>query len=102
MSKHYITCKNCNTENLNTDYCTHCGTLINLVLQRQLEQQRVQEERIQKERAKAPTKAEKIIHKLRNHSNPLLRLLFFIVHSLWLIVVTIAAGIAYLISLIAA
>ncbi|WP_413512162.1 hypothetical protein [Myroides odoratus] len=102
MSKHYITCKNCNTENLNTDYCTHCGSIINVVLQRQLEQQRVQEARIQKELTQERTKVDKIIQKLRNHSNPILRILFFIVHSIWLVVVTIAAGIAYLIGMLAA
>lgn len=102
MSKHYITCKHCQTENLNTDYCTNCGQIINIVLERQLEQQRIKEERIQKELQTAPTPLEKIAQKLRNHSNPIVRLLFFIVHTVWLIVATIAAGIAYLIGMIAA
>ncbi|WP_158961103.1 hypothetical protein [Myroides fluvii] len=102
MSKHYITCKYCNTENVNTDYCTNCGKIINIVLERQLEQQRVKEERIQKELQAAPTPFEKVIQKLRNHSNPIIRVLFFIVHTVWLIVATIAAGIAYLVGMIAA
>lgn len=102
MSKHYITCKHCQTENLNTDYCTNCGGIINIVLERQLEQQRVTEERIQKELHTPPTPLEQIAQKLRNHSNPIIRALFFIIHTVWLIVATIAAGIAYLVGMIAA
>lgn len=102
MSKHYITCSACKTENLNTDYCTHCGEIINVVLKRQLEQQRVQEERIQKELNTAPTKVEKIARKLRNHPNPLVRVLMMIANAIWLIIAGIAAGIAYLIGMIAA
>ncbi|MGG5578622.1 hypothetical protein ACPDHL_14955 [Myroides sp. C15-4] len=102
MSKHYIICSACKTENLNTDYCTNCGEIINVVLKRQLEQQRVQEERIQKELNTAPTKAEKIVRKLRNHPNPLVRLLMMIANAIWLIIAGIAAGIAYLIGMIAA
>ena len=102
MSKHYITCRHCKTENLNTDYCTECGAIINLVLERQLEQQRVKEERIQKELNTKPTRFERITRKLRNHSNPIIRLLFGIVYTIWLIIAGIAAGIAYLIGMIAA
>ncbi|MGG5506921.1 MULTISPECIES: hypothetical protein [unclassified Myroides] len=102
MSKHYITCKHCQTENLNTDYCTHCGAIINLILERQLEQQRVKEERIQKELSREPTQVERIIRKWRNHSNPFIRVLFMIFNAIWLIVAGIAAGIAYLIGMIAA
>ncbi|EHQ43552.1 MULTISPECIES: hypothetical protein [Myroides] len=102
MSKHYITCKHCQTENLNTDYCTNCGEIINIVLERQLEQQRVKEERIQKEILREPTAIEKFFLTLRNHSNPFVRVLYIIVHTVWLVVATIAAGIAYLVGMIAA
>lgn len=102
MSKHYITCKHCQTENVNTDYCSHCGKIINIVLERQLEQQRVKEERIQKEIHREPTATEKFFLKLRHHSNPIVRILYLIVHTVWLVVATIAAGIAYLVGMIAA
>lgn len=102
MSKHYITCKHCQTENVNTDYCTHCGKIINIVLERQLEQQRVKEERIQEEINREPTPTEKVFLKLRHHSNPIVRVLYLIVHTVWLVVATIAAGIAYLVGMIAA
>ncbi|MBB1151340.1 MULTISPECIES: hypothetical protein [unclassified Myroides] len=102
MSKHYITCSACKTENLNSDYCTNCGEIINVVLKRQMEQQRIQEERIQKELQAEPTKVEKLFRKLRYHPNPLVRVLMIIANTIWMIIAGIAAGIAYLIGMIAA
>lgn len=102
MSKHYITCKKCNTENLNTDYCNHCGEIINIVLQRQLEQQKVQQERISKELNTEPNKIEKTIRQLLNHSNPFIRFFVFILHSIWIVIAAIAAGCAYVVSMLAA
>ncbi|MTG98760.1 MULTISPECIES: hypothetical protein [Myroides] len=102
MSKHYITCQKCKTENLNSDYCVNCGEVINLVLRRQLEQQKVTEERIQKEINAEPTKFEKFTRKMLKHQNPLIRITALIIHSIWIVGVSIMAGIAYIIGFIAA
>lgn len=102
MSKHYITCRKCKTENVNTDYCIQCGEIINIALERQLEQQRIQKERIQKELDTEPTKWDVFIQKIRTHSNPIVRLIYIIIYSIWIVVATIAAGIAYIIGMIAA
>ncbi|MDR0228721.1 MAG: hypothetical protein LBI72_06610 [Flavobacteriaceae bacterium] len=102
MSKHYIICKKCQTENLNTDYCSNCGEIVNIVLQRQLEQQKVQQERIAKELNQTPNKVEKAIQQLLTHPNPFIRVFVLIIHSVWIVMAAIAAGCAYVVSMLAA
>ncbi|WP_025125044.1 hypothetical protein [Myroides odoratimimus] len=102
MSKHYITCQKCKTENVNSDYCTNCGEIINVVLRRQMEQQRVVNERIKKEVNRELTSFEKFTRRMLKHPNPFIRVPAMIVNAIWIVGVSIMAGIAYIIGFIAA
>lgn len=90
MTKHYIICQKCKTANQNSDYCYHCGEIINVVLKRELEQENYKKE-------KQPTKAEKLIEKLKNHPNAIVRTIFYVFHSMGMVVFVLAASIALII-----
>ncbi|MHC5310302.1 hypothetical protein ACYSNM_09635 [Myroides sp. LJL116] len=102
MSKHYIICQNCRTENVNQDYCSNCNEIINIQLKRELAQKKVVEKRIQEEINRPPTKIEKKIQALENHSNILVRGVVRLIKGVYVVVMTIGAIFAYIISMILA
>lgn len=97
MTKHYIICQKCKTANQNSDYCYHCGEIINVVLKRELEQENYKREKEQEQKEKQPTKAEKLIKKLKNHPNAIVRTIFYVFHSMGMVVFVLAASIALII-----
>lgn len=79
----YIKCLQCNTKNSNTDYCTNCGAIINIVLKRRQETEKRIQEKIEVEKTKGPDKIELFFKKASEHPNNAIRSLMSIVHSLW-------------------
>lgn len=46
MGEHsYIKCLSCGTVNYNLDYCQNCGTIINIVLKRRIEEEEKRQEK---------------------------------------------------------
>ena len=100
MSKSYIKCSECNTFNLNKDYCSNCGALLDLVLKRRMEtQKRIQEKKDQKEIANnGVNKFEVFFDKGLEHSNIIIRSLFKVVYSIWLFFAVIIGGLIALVT----
>lgn len=99
MSKSYIKCLACNTINLDRDYCSNCGAIINVVLKRQLENENKIQEKIKEDKSKAPSAIDIFLKKGATHPNSVLRAIFQIMYSIWLFV---AMLIGWLIALIVA
>ncbi len=100
MNKSYIKCLECNTVNLNKQYCTNCGVLLDLVLKRRMEtEKKLQEKKDQKEVAsKVINKFEVFFDKGLEHSNIIIRLLFKAVYSIWLFFAVIIGGLIALVT----
>ena len=100
MNKSYVKCSECNTFNLNNEYCTNCGVLLDLVLKRRMEtEKKLQEKKDQKEVAsKGINKFEVFFDKGLEHSNIIIRLLFKAVYSIWLFFAVIIGGLIALVT----
>ena len=100
MSKSYIKCSECNTFNLNNEYCSDCGALLDLVLKRRMEtQKRIQEKKDQKEIANnGVNKFEVFFDKGLEHSNIIIRSIFKVVYSIWLFFAVIIGGLIALVT----
>ena len=100
MSKSYIKCSDCNTFNLNKEYCTNCGALLDLVLKRRLEtEKKLQEKKDQKDVLnKGANKFEVFFDKGLEHSNIIIRSLFKVVYSIWLFFAVIIGGLIALVT----
>lgn len=83
--KTYIKCMDCNTVNVNSDYCKNCGALINIVLKRKLESEAMEEERVQLENERREqNKFLKFFDFGLTHPYFMVRIFFKMFHYIWL------------------
>ena len=86
MSKSYVKCLACNTKNVDRDYCSNCGEIINIVLKRQLESENKIQEKVEEEKSRTPSKIEVLLKKGTEHPNNVIRAFFQVIFSIWLFV----------------
>jgi hypothetical protein len=86
----------------NSDYCSNCGTLINTNLRRELEREEREKKRQKKEELEKPDAITVFFEKVRNHSNPIVRIVALVFYSVWTVVLAIGAFFAYIFAYIAA
>ena len=100
MSKSYIKCSECNTFNLNKEYCSNCGALLDLVLKRRLEtEKKIQEKNNQEESLnKGPNRFEVFFDRGLEHSNIIIRTIFKVIYSIWLFFAVIIGGLIALVT----
>ncbi|MFM7022319.1 MAG: hypothetical protein ACKOXB_05025 [Flavobacteriales bacterium] len=80
-------CPQCNTWNINSDYCEHCGHLLNHEKARKIEVEN-------KEKAYENREKDKIdifIDKMRYSSFLLVRVVFYIFYSIWFVFTAIVS-----------
>jgi uncharacterized Zn finger protein (UPF0148 family) len=101
MNKSYITCSECGTVNLNAEYCSNCGALLDVVAKRKLkrEQESTKKAKLKESLKKEPSKIELFLKNGAEHPNILIRMLFQAVYSIWIF---FAIVIGALISLVVA
>ncbi|MEZ7499273.1 hypothetical protein QO200_11045 [Flavobacterium sp. Arc3] len=101
MNKSYITCSECGTVNLNNEYCSNCGAILDVVLKRRLEREKKIKEKIERKEKtkKEPSKIELFLKNGAEHPNLVVRILFKAVYSIWIF---FAIVIGALISLVVA
>ena len=89
-------CKSCKTWNDDVDYCVSCGAVISLELSEKLEWEA-------KTKAKSeipPTPSETFFEDhIKNSRFLLVRWVYFILHSIWVILVTILSFFLYMIAM---
>ncbi|MDR7212276.1 hypothetical protein [Flavobacterium piscis] len=81
----FIKCLECNTRNQNTDYCTNCGAVINIVLKRKIESDQKIHKKKEEKKINGPDKIDKFLQKAANHPNSIIRYGVSILHSIWTI-----------------
>ena len=86
MDKSYITCLDCGTVNLNNEYCSNCGAILDVVLKRKLEREKKNQLKIERKEKtkKEPSKIELFLKNGAEHPNILIRILFQAVYSIWI------------------
>ncbi|WP_091428518.1 hypothetical protein [Flavobacterium degerlachei] len=99
MSKSYIKCLECNTVNTDSDYCSNCGAIINIVLKRQLEREKKLQVKIEKQKTIEPSRVDVFLKKGKNHSNIIIRAIFQVSYLIW---VFFSMLIGFLISIVVA
>jgi len=99
MNKSYITCLECGTVNLNNEYCSNCGALLDVVLKRKLEREKKTQDKIkQKEKIdKEPSKIELFLKNGAEHPNMILRTLFQTGYYIWLFFAVVIGGLISLV-----
>lgn len=99
MDKSYITCLECGTVNLNKEYCSNCGAILDVVLKRQLEREKKIRDKIkQKEKTKKePSKIEAFLKSGAEHHNIILRALFQTGYYIWLFFAVVIGGLISLV-----
>jgi len=104
MNKSYITCLECGTVNLNNDYCSNCGAILDVVLKRRLEsKKKVQVRTMQQEKTrKKPNKMELFLKNGAEHPNVVVQILFQLVYSIWIFIGVVIGGLISLVIAIAA
>lgn len=104
MSKEiYRRCPNCKELNLNRDYCSSCGTLINTHLRRELERQKKETQK-QNERNDPKNKSAvtRFLETIKDHENLIIRYVARFFYSIWLIVLAIGSFLALIFSYLSA
>ena len=100
MNKSYVKCSECNTFNLNNEYCSNCGDLLDLILKRRIEtEKKLQEKKVQKKNTNSRSKKIQVFFdKGLEHSNIIIRLFFKAIYSIWLFFVVIIGGLFALVT----
>ena len=98
----YRKCSNCGTVNLNSDYCENCGELINIKLKRQLAREANDIKKQEDKAAEKPNAVTVFFKKALKHPNLLIKIPAVIFYSIWVVVMSIGAFIAFLFSYIVA
>ena len=99
MNTSYITCSECGTVNLNAEYCSNCGALLDVVAKRKLkrEQETTKKAKLRASLKKEPSKIETFLKNGTEHSSVLVRLIFQGGYYVWLFFALIFGGIISLI-----
>jgi len=79
----FIKCLKCNTVNKDSDYCSNCGEIINIVLKRRMEIEARQHNRAELKEIKGPDKIEQLLQRAARHPNIIIRWLFGTLHFVW-------------------
>lgn len=84
----------CNTVNLNRDYCSNCGAILDVILKRKLEREKVAQEKLELERlTEKPGTIETFLRKGTQHSNIVIRLIFKLVYYIWFFFAIVIGGV---------
>lgn len=104
MNNSYITCLECSTVNLNRDYCSKCGNLLNVVVKRQIEREKKTQEKkeLQEKAKKEPSKIELFLKNGADHSNIFIQILFQVFYSIWIFFAIVIGGLISMVIAIAA
>lgn len=83
----------CNTVNLNRDYCSNCGAILDVILKRKLEREKVAQEKLELERlTEKPGTIETFLRKGAEHSNIIIRMIFKLVYYIWFFFAIVIGG----------
>lgn len=83
MSKSYIKCLACNTINLNNDYCSNCGAILDLVLKRKLENEKKVQQKIEEKEKEEPSRISVFLKRGTTHKNGFIRSFFQTADAIW-------------------
>ena len=89
-------CPHCGTWNKDEEHCTNCGKLIDPIKLREQERLEQQKQRIL---LRKPTQVDLWFERFSNSKNPLVRALYCILYSIWMVFAAIIGFILYLIAL---
>lgn len=92
----YITCPNCKTVNIDTDYCSNCGEIINVLKKRALERKAKNERKEELQRQQKQNTPPSWISSWRKDKNPVKKFAGNIINIIYIITLSIAAFIAYI------
>lgn len=95
-----IKCKKCGVFTVNSDYCKQCGALISHKKKREIRAKREKEEAIAE--AIEELNEQNFIDKLKIHPFLLVRIVGWLLYSVWFVVSIVGAGLAWAIAMIAA
>ncbi|NKI27068.1 hypothetical protein HCG49_10885 [Arenibacter sp. 6A1] len=98
----YRKCLECNTLNENSDYCQHCGAIINIVLKRKLESEEKAFQKLEQQKLEKPSAITTFLKGTLKHPNLIVRLVAKTLYSIWMLVMMIGAALAFVFSYIAA
>jgi len=103
MGEHsYIKCLSCGTLNYNLDYCQNCGTIINIVLKRRIEEEEKRQEKLQNLRPEKETGFDRIFKSALEHPNSIIRFWASTVQWVWtFLAMVIGALIAFVVAVAA-
>lgn len=89
-----VLCHNCKQWSTTPQECEHCGHILCRVLQEEI----VEQEIARNTPPEPPSKLKKAMDYLKNSKNPFLKVLYYILMSIWLIYVGFMLIIMYFIS----
>lgn len=92
MSKTYIKCPKCGTANVNNDYCSNCGTILNIVLKRKLEREQKEHLKVEAQKLEEPSKMGEFLKRGEEHSNFFVRGFFKVSYALWYFFAVVIGG----------
>lgn len=96
----YIKCSNCGVFNTDKEYCENCGELISHEKKQELKAQQVQKEIL--EEAIEDFQNPNLPERLKKHPNFFVKVLGWILFSIWMTVSLIGAFLAWFIAMVAA
>lgn len=97
----HIKCTKCGTFNVDEDVCTQCGTMLNMVREREIVRHTIEKKRIEDDLAKPPSKTDAFLRKMMNHPWLVVRLFFKLVYGIWFVLMAVTMFLAWVIGLLA-
>lgn len=99
----YRRCSNCGKMSLNQDYCTACGSIINITLKREQERKEKTRQRIKElSDPKKKSAVTVFLENVKDHDNIIIKFVARFFYGIWIIVLAIGSFLALLFSYIAA
>ena len=100
--KSYVKCLECDTLNLNVDYCNNCGSIVNTILKRKLEREEKIQKDIEQDSLKMPSKIDEFLRSSTEHPNWIVRMFSQVVYAMWLFFAAVVGGLIAAVIAIAA
>lgn len=96
----YIKCSSCGVFNTDSEYCENCGELISFKKKEEIRAKELKDREI----AEVIREIENpnLPKRLMKHPNLLLKVLGWLLYSVWFVVSAIAAGLAWFVAMVAA
>lgn len=89
-----IKCSQCGQWNSDVEVCNNCGNALSL---KKIEEKRLEIHK-KKDQFRTPNSFDLFLEKMAQHPNPVVKVVYYFLYSVWAVLMALVAGILYLVA----